>query len=265
MNALRDFQLLWRDSTSAALRFPEPGRAEVPEEDYAEELLSGIVGSRGVGASARLGAYRLQYWFRLITLLQKDFPLVGHLLGWEAFNPLAAGFLREHPPTDDLDRVGERFPGWLREHRASAFAVEASRVDLAWNQCFSAPDLRTPAHPDLERLGSGEVGIQLQPSVRILSATRDWFPLRIALLEERPVPPGPPARFHSAWVVSRTGSILRAEAVDPILARFLRRLRRHPWIDALEHLAGSHPEATRRIPEWFARGLALGWWGMDPE
>jgi hypothetical protein len=262
VNALRDFQTRWRDSTSATLRFPEPGRAEVPESDYDGRLLSEIVESGGVEAGARLGAYRLQYWFRLITLLQKDFPLVGHILGWEDFNPLAAGYLREHPPTDDLDRVGDALPRWLRASGAPALAVEASRVDLAWNQAFSAPELRTPGFADLERLGSGEVGIQLQPAIRILSATRDWFPLRISLQEGRSVLPGPPSRLRSAWVVSRTGSILRAEAVEPLLAGFLRDMRRHSWLEALERLAGSHPESTPSIPDWFARGLALGWWGM---
>jgi hypothetical protein len=262
LNALRDFQARWRSSTSAPLRFPSPGRAEVPEGDYDGRLLSEIAESRGVDASARLGAYRLQYWFRLVTLLQKDFPLVGHLLGWEDFNPLASRYLLEHPATEDLDRLGDSFPGWIRVHGTSSAAAEAARVDLAWNQAFSAPELRTPGLADLERLGSGEVGIQLQPAIRILSATRDWFPLRISLLEERPVLPGPPSRVRSAWVVSRTGSILRAEPVQPLLAGFLRDMRRHSWLEALERLAGSHPESTRSIPDWFARGLVLGWWGM---
>ena len=263
MNALRDFQARWRSSTSAPLRFPSPGRAEVPEGDYDGRLLSEIAESRGVDASARLGAYRLQYWFRLVTLLQKDFPLVGHVLGWEDFNPLASRYLLEHPATEDLDRLGDSFPGWIRVHGTSSAAAEAARVDLAWNQAFSAPELRSPSAEDLGRLGSGEIGLRLQPAVRILSATRDWFPLRVSILQEEPVPVGLPKPLRSAWTVSRTGSTLRAEPVDPLLAAFLRDLRRRPWMDALERLAGTHPEATGSIPEWFARGLALGWWGVE--
>jgi hypothetical protein len=263
MNALRDFQVRWRSSTSAPLRFPSPGRAEVPEGDYDGRLLSEIAGSRGVDASARLGAYRLQYWFRLITLMQKDFPLVGHVLGWEDFNPLASRYLQEHPATEDLDRLGDLFPAWIRAHGTSMLAVEAARADLAWNQAFSAPELRIPGPEDLERLGSGEEGIVLQPAVRILSTTRDWFSLRISIQQEQPVPRGTPKPLRSAWIVSRTGSILRAEPVEPLLATFLRDLRRRPWIDALERLARTHPESTRSISEWFSRGLALGWWGME--
>jgi len=262
MNPLRDFQRRWMASTSAPLRFPEPGRVEVPVEDYDGQMLSQIVGSGGVPAATRLGAYRLQYWFRLITLMQKDFPLAGHILGWEEFNPLAARYLQEHPPTEDLDRLGDLFPAWVRAHGTSALAVEAARVDLAWNQAFSAPVLRIPGSADLERLGSGETSIVLQPAVRILSATRDWFTLRLGLLQELSVPEGSPKPLRSAWIVSRTGSILRAEPLEPLLATFLRDLRRRPWIDALERLAGKHPEATGSIPDWFARGLALGWWGV---
>jgi hypothetical protein len=263
MNALRDFQRRWAESTSAPLRFPGQGRTEVPEEDYDRQILLEILDSKGVPAAARLGAYRLQYWFRLITLLQKDFPLVGHILGWEEFNPLAARYLRAHPPAEDLDRLGDLFPTWLRAQAPSTLAAEAARVDLAWNQAFSARELPTPSPTDLERLGSGEIGIVLQPAVRILSATRDWFPLRISLLQEQPVPGGSPKPLRSAWIVSRTGSVLRAEPVEPLLAVFLRDLRRRPWIDALERLAGRHPEATRSISGWFARGLGLGWWGVE--
>ena len=262
MTALRDFQERWADSTSAPLRFLGQGRAEVPAEDYDRKLLASILPGNGVDAVARLGAYHLQYWFRLITLMQKDFPLAGHLLGWEEFNPLAASYLKEHPPTSDLDLLGRDFPTWLGKQDLPALLVESTRVDLAWNLAFGAADLPVPGPEDVDRLAAGEIGIVLQPSVRILSASRNWFPLRISLAEGDAVPAGPPKPRRGTFVVSRTGSVLRAESVEPLLAKVLRGMRNRSWIESLERIVGTHPEAEERVSDWFSLGISLGWWGV---
>jgi len=262
VTALRDFQRRWVDSTSAPLRFLGKGRAEVPVDDYDRTLLASILPGNGLEAVARLGAYRQQYWFRLITLMQKDFPLAGHLLGWEEFNPLAAGYLREHPPTGDLDRLGQAFPAWLGRWGSPPLVRESAHVDLAWGRAFSAEDLPLPVPEDISRLTVGEIAIVLQPSVQILSTSRNWFPLRISLAEEAEVPTGAPKPRRGTFVVSRTGSVLRAEPVEPLLAKVLRGMRRRSWIEALERVVASHPEAEERIPDWFSRGLSLGWWAV---
>ena len=248
MMALRDFQRRWADSTSAPLRFLGKGRADIPVKDYDRRLLASIVPGNGVEAASRLGAYRQQYWFRLITLMQKDFPLAGHLLGWEEFNPLAARYLVEHPPTGDLENLGHAFPAWLRKQDVSPILKESARVDLAWATAFSAEDLPLPGPEDLARLATGETAVVLQPAVQILSTTRNWFPLRISLARQEEVPVGAPIPHRGAFVVSRTGSILRAESAEPLLANVLRGMRRGSWIESLERLVAKHPDAQERIP-----------------
>jgi hypothetical protein len=260
--ALVQFQKRWADSASAPLLFLGGGRAEVPARDYDRDLLSAIVPANGVDAAARLGAYRQQYWFRLITLMQKDFPLAGHLLGWEEFNPLAARYLVEHPPTGDLDELGEAFPSWLGKSGGPPLVVESARVDLAWSRAFGAEDLTLPAPEDLARLTEGAFEIVLQPCVQILSTSRNWFPLRISLAEGADVPAGAPKADRQAFAVSRTGSVLRAEPLEPVLAKILRGMRRRSWIESLERVVAAHPEAEERIPEWFSKGISLGWWAV---
>jgi len=264
MIALRRFQEDWATSTSAPLALSPDGGARAPESDFSRALLESVDPGTGPNAAARLSAYRFQYWFRLLTLLQKDFPLVGHLEGWTKFNLRAAPYLQAHPPQADLGRLGSAFPDWLSSGRAPSTLVEAARVDLAWSEAFLAYELPLPTAADLATPDSLLDRLGLQPAVRVLRLSRNWFPLKSSLESGVPVPPGPPPRQARWWAISRTGSVLRAEPVEPALAEFLGMLFEGSTRAALERLARSRPAAVRRIPDWFRRGAELGWWGVSP-
>lgn len=260
---LLDFQNSWREGVAAPLRFAGAGIATAPPEDYPPSLVRRIEDDTPPGAVVRLGAYRTQYWFRLFTLLQEENPLLGHLLGWEEFNPLAAAFLRDRPPGRNLSRLGEGFPAWLRTREMDPVLVEAARVDASWNRCFLAPSLPTPTSADLARIEAGKVDLVLQPSVQILSLTRNWFPLRSALLAAEEVRAGPPAPEPVHLVLSRRDRSMFLDPVDAELARILDAVRRGSgWMAVLERSVARKPGLVRHIQEWFALGAHRSWWAL---
>lgn len=259
---LLEFQESWMRSTSAPLRFLGPGVAEAPSADYDPSLLEGILPAQGVSAVDRLGAYRRQYWYRLFTLMQEEHPLAGLLVGWETFNPLADRFLRARPPGRNLTGLAAGFPSWLRSIGAEDRLVEACRVDAAWSRCFHAESLPLPGEDDLAALAEGTLDLVLQPAVQILRTERDWLGLRAGLTDSDiavELPPEAPA----VWVLSRQGSAIAWDAVDPRLGKLLDAMRRGSgWMETLERAASRSRAIVERIPEWFALGASRRWWAV---
>lgn len=261
-DTLVEFQQTWRNSTSVPLRFLGPGIADAPSTDYDSALVQDIVPAQGVSAVDRLGAYRRQYWYRLFTLMQEEHPLAGLLVGWEAFNPLVDRFLRAKPPGRNLTDLGAGFPSWLRSIKAEDSLVEACRVDAAWSRCFHAESLPLPGEDDLAALGEGTLDLVLQPSVQILRTERDWLGLRTRLTDSdiaMDLPPQDPA----VWVLSRQGSTIAWDSVDPRLGKLLDVMRRGSgWMETLERAATRAPAIVERVPEWFALGASRHWWSV---
>lgn len=258
------FQEAWRDSTAAPLRFLGKGAVEVSESDYRPELMEAIEHRQGLGPAARLGAYRQQYWFRLFTTMQNDFPLAGHLIGWEAFNPLVDRYLRKHPPGRNLTTLGAKFPSWLREFHVDPLLVEACRVDAAWSRTFHAPQRPAPGNEHLDALREGRLDLAIQPCVQVLDLRRDWFSIRPAVVAAEPVAKGAPPATDKIWVLGRQGRILSMDPVDPELGKILEAMRRGSgWMNVLERAVTRNPQIASKVGDWFALGTLRRWWALS--
>src|SRR5690606_30140585 len=75
----------------------------------------------GLDGRARLEVYNRQYWFRLVAIMQEEYPCAVHLLGLDAFNAWVVRYLMAYPPASpylaDLDAGFPAFVG--RRVRAS--------------------------------------------------------------------------------------------------------------------------------------------------
>jgi hypothetical protein len=138
----------------AAISRPLPDKYEVnplavsaPElEGEADALVRGKGGLSGFG---RVGIYNQQYWFRLISIMQSEYPCAVHLMGLHAFNEWAVRFLEAHPPASPfLAELDAKFPGYLRERyqggRRDA-VLQAVAYDRALSKAFDAPEGKTLA------------------------------------------------------------------------------------------------------------------------
>lgn len=128
----------------------------------------------GLDGQARLGIYNRQYWFRLVAIMQEEYPCAVHLLGLEAFNAWVVRYLLAHPPASPyLADLDAGFPAFVtRRLRASRGATapkglqgaewraavrEALAYDKALSRAIDAPD-----GPEA-MAASGEAGAEAEP------------------------------------------------------------------------------------------------------
>ena len=93
----------------------------------------------------RIQIYNQQYWWRLLNVLESNFPLLVRLFGRAAFrNQVAVPFFSHSPPQDwSLNRLGETLPHWLRQHYRGddlPFVQQAAEIDVCCTKSFLAPD-----------------------------------------------------------------------------------------------------------------------------
>ncbi len=157
---LADFQRWFGTEVSRPLRARSSShatRAFAPEASDARESQARLRGVNGLDGHARLDIYNRQYWYRLVTILQDEYPCAVHLLGLEAFNGWAVRYLMAHPPASpylaDMDAgfpafVGRRLrasrgttaPKALQGAEWRAAVREALAYDKALSRAIDAPD-----------------------------------------------------------------------------------------------------------------------------
>lgn len=148
--ALSDFQR-WMGRASA--RPLLAGNATVPRGvDGASLRLEANARLRtrgGMSGLERLEVYNRQYWFRLITIMQEEYPCALHVIGLDAFNGWVIRYLDAHPPASPyLATLDAGFPEFVRKrHRGKDRdkALEAMAYDKALSRAFDAPGAAAPS------------------------------------------------------------------------------------------------------------------------
>lgn len=131
----------------------------------------------------RIQIYNQQYWWRLLTAMQENFPTVVRMFGYTDFNyELVIPFLQEYPPsTWALDRIGEEFPVWLEENykkKDKPLVLNAAKLDQAFNTSFVAPHLPQYSPSKMEDK------ITLQPHLELFEFPFDLCAFRKEFIKE---------------------------------------------------------------------------------
>ncbi len=124
----------------------EDGNFQLNHAAYPEEIKNLIVPRTDMGMSSadRLGSYNCQYWFRLFTTVQKEFPLLRHLIGVGDLNKLTSAYLTHYPPNSyDLRHLTLRLDDFLSEDTEYGLDVvrQAAQLDQLFIHAFDAPSL----------------------------------------------------------------------------------------------------------------------------
>jgi len=123
----------------------------------------------------RLEIYNRQYWFRLFSCFEEDFPGLQAVVGRKRFQGLMRAYLETHPSTSfSLRNLGSGLVNWLEENPAwtephSEIAIEMARLEWADIEAFDNarwPTLTTKARSEI----NAESQLTLQPHLRLLKA-----------------------------------------------------------------------------------------------
>ncbi len=123
----------------------------------------------------RLEIYNRQYWFRLYTSFQEDFPGLQAVVGTRRFERIMRDYLTECPSTSfTLRNLGSRLPQWLIAHPDHSaphtrLAIEMAQLEWAHIESFDNPAWPPLTPEQMAAIGEDSV-LTLQPHLRLVEA-----------------------------------------------------------------------------------------------
>jgi len=125
-------------------------------------------------AFERLEIYNRQYWFRLQTAFNEDFPALRAVVGVERFERLMNAYLAAHPSRSfTLRNLGSKLLAWLTENpqhagRRQALALDVVRVEWACIEAFDNAEFAPLSVEEVAAIGA-DSRLALQPYVQLLA------------------------------------------------------------------------------------------------
>jgi hypothetical protein len=234
----------------------------------------------------RLEIYNRQYWFRLQTAFNEDFPALKAVVGAERFESLMNAYLARHPSRSfTLRNLGSKLLDWLTQNpqcagRRQALALDVVRVEWACIEAFDNAERAPLSAAEVAAIGA-DSQLALQPYVQLLALQYPADDLvldmhqnqkresseagtRPEMMEEEPYQPLR-LRKRATWL-----AIHRAD-----LSLYYKRLTRSEYLtlsalrdgqtlpEALEAgFAGSRLAIGMQlnlVRQWFTNWAELGW------
>jgi len=122
----------------------------------------------------RLEIYNRQYWFRLQTAFNEDFPALKAVVGAERFESLMNAYLTVHPSRSfTLRNLGSQLLDWLTQNpqyagRRQALALDVVRVEWACIEAFDNAERAPLSAEEVAAIGA-DSQLALQPHVQLLA------------------------------------------------------------------------------------------------
>lgn len=175
-----DLQLLQRRMATAVMR-PLTRDEQMRKRDascpsVADEASAFIRPNDRLTSFERLEIYNRQYWFRLFSSFEEDFPGLKSVVGSRKFETLMRAYLEAHPSRSfSLRNLGSSLIAWLKQnpqhtkpHTDSAIAMAA--LEWAHIEAFDN-ESRAPLTAEEIACLNADSHIDLQPYLRLLAAS----------------------------------------------------------------------------------------------
>lgn len=150
-----------------------------------EEAEDFILPAIKLTSAQRIQIYSQQYWWRLLSILHKNFPALTRLFGYADFNQtIGMPFLATYPSRHwSLAQLGHQLSDWIDQYyqaKDKALVMATAEVDWAYQSIFFAPP---PSFlpPSMDLLSKK---LALQSHLKLFCFPFDIFSLRAALLKE---------------------------------------------------------------------------------
>ena len=235
----------------------------------------------------RLEIYNRQYWFRLYSSFEEDFPGLKAVLGTTKFERLMRDYLSDRPSQSfTLRNLGSQLETWLVAHPEyleprRQLAMDMTRLEWAHIEAFDAGENSPLDADDLAAIDEHSQ-LHLQPHLRLLELQ---YPVEDLLIELRSESGSSDASSNNASVARKRHRVRRVAALEAehiFLAVhrhensvYYKRLDRESYLLLTALLSGASigdsidaaflesaiPEEERgpRLQQVFASWSALGW------
>jgi hypothetical protein len=167
------FQQRFAESIRTPLIIDDDG-GHVQPHDYSPETLTNIEyqSELKMAPHDRLAIYNQQYWFRLITTFQEEYPLTLMVCGLDEFNVLVMSYLEQFPSQSPYLRyLSQDFIPWLTSETVEQRIIESATLDFIFIELFDAPDLKTRQNLNPESL-------KCAPTMKLYHEHHPWVKSR---------------------------------------------------------------------------------------
>jgi hypothetical protein len=235
----------------------------------------------------RLEIYNRQYWWRVLSSFDEDFPGLRAVLGDRRFDALAEAYITECPSRSfTLRNLGSQLPSWLAKHASFAGSRHALSLDMArleWADIEAFDGVTEPAldAADLAAANPARLRLRLQPHISLLALRYPADDLLLKVRKEEDT-----AFASNAFVAQRKRKHVSAVArlrPSPIFLAvhrhedsvYFRRLDREEYEilaglregktlqRAVEHALLRSPipaaERAETVQHWFHTWASFGW------
>jgi Putative DNA-binding domain len=165
----------------------------------------------------RLEIYNRQYWFRLYSCFEEDFPGLQAILGRAKFDALMRAYLTDCPSESfSLRNLGSRLEAWLDRHPASiephaTLARDMVRLEWAHIEAFDSEE-RPRITPEALAAIDENSTLGLQPYLRLLALS---YPVDDLLLEVRNENGSSAGSSNNASATRKRHHVRRVAALAP--------------------------------------------------
>jgi hypothetical protein len=165
----------------------------------------------------RLEIYNRQYWFRLYTCFEEDFPGLQAILGRAKFDALMRAYLTDCPSESfSLRNLASRLDTWLEQHPETlaphaTLARDMVRLEWAHIEAFDSEEKSPLSAEAFATLGE-DSRLHLQPHVRLLALS---YPVDDLLLQVRTENGSSTSSSNNANVARKRRHVRHVAALAP--------------------------------------------------
>lgn len=168
-------------------------------------------------AFERLEIYNRQYWFRLYSSFEEDFPGLRAILGSVKFDKLTRRYLTDCPSQSfSLRNLGSRLVEWLPAHPEyidprRELALDMTRLEWAHIEAFDSAEEPLLDPDDLAAIGE-DSQLRLQPYLRVLELR---YPVDDLLIDLRSESGSSDSSSNNASAARKTQHVRRVSNLAP--------------------------------------------------
>jgi Putative DNA-binding domain len=165
----------------------------------------------------RLEIYNRQYWFRLYSSFEEDFPGLMAVVGRRKFDALTRAYLTDFPSRSfSLRNLGSQLEYWLLSHRDSIeprtdLALDMVRIEWAHIEAFDSGANPLIHADDLAEIHDGSQ-LHLQPYLRVLKLR---YPVDDLIIEVRSESGSSDGSSNNASIERKRKRVRHVAAMEP--------------------------------------------------
>ena len=254
------------------------GEEVTPQPDrYHREMVKEMVAIKGITGRKRIMNYNQQYWYRLFSIMQEEYPLLAYLLGYQKFNHLVSGYLTDFPSHHySLNFLSEDLPAFIKGSAKWGEAIIKETVELerifikAFDALQAANDLSNIPLSQEDLAVIKDQGIGFQPSWYLFEENWNLVALRkkVKLADDPEELEEKPQKLKSFWCIYRQKNRLFQEELNRTQYLLLEKLAcgfsLMKAFECMEDLLNSEEIELleKEVSIWFTRWVSLGWFTL---